>query len=769
MRGSLLIILFLSIQSLAAEPIDFNRDVRSILSENCYACHGPDPNERKADIRIDTREGATEFDTIVPSKPDDSELIARITSDRDRYLMPPPKSGKKKLSEQQIQTLNDWIKQGAPYAKHWAYVVPKKVTPPRTDLAPIDAFIQAKLLDEGLDFSPEADRTTLARRLSLDLTGLPPSWDEVQAFVNDSSENAYERYVDAQLAKPAFGEHWARMWLDLARYADSAGYADDPSRTIWAYRDYVIRSFNKNKPFDQFTIEQIAGDMLPNPTQEQLIATAFHRNTMTNNEGGTNDEEFRNAAVIDRVNTTMSVWMGTSMACAQCHTHKYDPITQTEYFQVFAILNNSADADRKDESPILEIGDDPKKKQLRHKLQRTKNRLTKLGKSKDFFISVAAELLKPSIERRLAKAQPTTTVPIMRELPTGVGRTTKLQIRGNYLQTGDTVTPGLPSAMHTLPKGVNMDRMGLARWLVADDNPLTARVLANRFWENLFGKGLVRSSEEFGSQGELPTHPKLLDWLAVELQHDLRWDMKAFLKELVMSRTYRQSSKVTDKLLAKDADNEWYARGARFRISAEMIRDQALAVSGLLSRKMYGPSVNPPQPDLNLKAAFGGTLDWQTSKGADVHRRGLYTEWRRTNPYPSMITFDAPSREACMIRRVRTNTPLQALVTLNDPCYIEAAQALARKLIQVDGDAAAKAAAGLRMCLQREATAEEAKRLAELYEEVRLDYLASPKDAETMATVPIGPLPKGADAVELAAWTVVGNVLLNLDEMFLKR
>ncbi len=754
-----------------AGKVNFNRDIRPILSNNCYACHGPDENVRKADLRLDTRDGATENAAVVPGKPDESELVKRVRTDEAGEKMPPPKTGKK-LTPHEVELLAQWVREGAPYAKHWSYETPVRPPLPKVKNANwthngIDHFILARLEREGLTPLPEADRYALVRRVSLDLTGLPPTLEEVDAFIQDESPDAYEKLVDRLLAKPEFGEHWARTWLDLARYADSAGYADDPARTIWAYRDYVIKSFNANKRFDAFTVEQIAGDLLPHPTEEQLVATAFHRNTMTNSEGGTDDEEFRNVAVVDRVNTTMAVWMGTSMACAQCHTHKYDPLTQTEYFRLFAFFNNTADADKKDESPVLDVGDTPQRKAIRTRLEREAKKLDRVAKYQPAMIQGGLKVQAASLRKKAKLFEPETTVPVMRELPADRRRTTKLQHRGNFLDTGDAVTEGVPAAFPPLPKGAPRNRLTLARWLVSPDNPLTPRVMANRFWEQVFGTGLVRTSEEFGAQGEPPSHPQLLDWLAVEFRDG--WDVKKFLKLLVTSAAYRQSSRVTPELIEKDPDNRLVSRGPRFRLSAEMVRDQALAVSGLLSHKMYGPSVKPPQPAFGLNAAFGRTLDWKTSAGEDRYRRGLYTEWRRTNPYPSMAAFDAPSREACTLRRVRTNTPLQALVTLNDPVYVEAAQALARRMAKAKGTTADKLTHGFRLCVARPPSAKELAVLVRLYEEARAKYAADVAQAEKMATDPLGPAPKGADLAGLAALTVAGNVLLNLDEMVLKR
>ena len=768
------LVLFLS-SFATAQPalptVDFNRDVRPILSNNCFACHGPDDKERKADLRLDTREGIAA--AVTPGKPDASELVKRVTSPDLGELMPPPKSGKV-LSRRERDILTQWVKSGAAFATHWSYVKPVRPPVPKIQdnrypiRNPIDAFVAARLVRDGLVASPEADRYTLIRRVTLDLTGLPPTPPEVDAFLKDTAPDAYEKLVDRLLARPAFGEHWARMWLDLARYADSAGYADDPPRTIWKYRDYVIASFNANTPFDRFTVEQLAGDLLPKPTDEQLIATAFHRNTLTNNEGGTNDEEFRNVAVVDRVNTTFTVWMGTSIGCSQCHNHKFDPLAQKEYYQLFAFFNNTADADRGDESPTLPFWEPEtlaKKNHLEGMIVGLEAKLK--GKAAGWL--TRAMLL--GMKKQLATFKPTTTVPVMRELTAGQRRKTRLQFRGNFLDLGDEVTEGTPTVFPPLPKGAPTNRLTFANWLVSPDNPLTARVVVNRFWEQIFGVGIVRTSEEFGAQGELPSHPELLDWLAVELSSGPHpWDVKAFLKHLVTSAAYRQSSRVTPEMFERDPENRLLARGPRVRLTAEMVRDQALAAAGLLSPKMNGPSVRPPQPNLGVSAAFGGSIDWQTSAGEDKFRRGVYTVWRRSNPYPSMSTFDAPNRDICIVRRARTNTPLQALVTMNDPVYVEAAQGLARRVMKEGGpDPAARVAFAIRVCLSRPATDAEVIRLVALYTDAKARYAKSPEKATQFATVPLGPLPKGMDVGEAAAWTVVGSVLLNLDEMFMKR
>ncbi len=803
---------------LANDAVDFNRDIRPILSRNCAACHGQDEKQRQAGLRLDVRSSAVAVhdgsQAIVPGNAKKSELVRRVSTNDADERMPPSSTGKR-LTATEIDQLSRWIGQGAVYSPHWAYVKPvRPAVPPVHDAAwphnDIDRFLLARLEQEKLRPSPTADRNVLIRRLALDLTGLPPTVAEVDAFVHDKDPAAYEKLVDRLMARETFGEHWARMWLDLARYADSAGYVSDVPRTIWAYRDYVIRAFNSDKPFDRFTIEQVAGNLLPNPTEEQLIATAFHRNTQTNNEGGSDREEYRNVAIVDRVNTTMSVWMGTTMACCQCHDHKYDPITQKEYFRLFAIFNNTEDADREDEHPVLSFYTERQKRNaqtLQEEIaalepqvpveERTPPPSPRPAKppgkkkaKKPPVIAAAASAVsatapsatatrvtrtKPpmsekgkrllSLKAELAAISPA-TVPIQRELPPGKRRKTYIEYRGNFLDRGPEVTEGLPAAFHPLPKDEPVNRLTLAKWLVARDNPLTARVLVNRLWEKIFGVGIVATSEDFGTQGELPSHPELLDYLATELVAS-GWDMKHMIRIMVTSAAYRQSSVVAPELRERDPDNRLLARGPRFRLDAEAIRDQSLAVSGLLSPKMFGPAVRPLQPSFGLTAAFGKTMDWQTSTGEDRYRRAIYTAWRRTNPYPSMVTFDSPSREVCSLRRTRTNTPLQALVTLNDPVYVEAAQALARRLVQEGGPTAAgKVRYAFRLCLARAPSGEETARLVALYEKSQDRFAARAGDARKLAGEPqSGP----ADAAQVAAWTAVSNVFLNLDEFLMRR
>lgn len=823
-----------------AEPakLDFNYDIRPILSTKCFHCHGPDESARKAKLRLDVRDDALrerDGDTpIVPNDPAKSELCQRIDSTDPEEVMPPPKEGQT-LTATERAILKRWIAEGAEYKEHWAWTAPvRPEIPAAAPIHPIDAFIDARLKATGLHRSPEADRPTLLRRLSFDLIGLPPTQAEVAAFVQDTSPDYYEKAVDRLLASPRFGEKWAHLWLDLARYADSTGYGSDFLRLgIWPYRDWVINAFNRNLPFDQFTIEQLAGDLLPKPTQDQIIATAFNRNTMTNVEGGTVREEYRTAAVKDRISTTAEVWMGLTLQCAQCHSHKFDPISQTEYYQVFAIFNQTEDNDQPTEVPTLPLpqpgelerlkalndqlatlqtaakantseleieqsaweaatlqGDDKAKAAIPTEvfsildLEPTERTDAQRAKVLAYFRSISPTVKKlqaqiTAKQAEIKKAQPT-AVPIMRELAADHRRESHLLTKGNYLIPAQKVAPALPAKFAAgSPADGLVDRLTVAKWLVAPENPLTARVTVNRFWAQLFGTGIVETEEDFGTQGALPTHPELLDWLAVTFrspvnadrsQLGLGWDMKALLKLIVTSGTYRQSSRTIPGQLERDARNRLLSHYPRRRLEAEQVRDQALALSGLLSSKIGGPSVYPPQPDGLWQVAFnGGQNGYPTSQGEDRYRRALYTIWRRTKPYPSMATFDAPSRESCTLRRIPTNTPLQAFVTLNDPCFVECSQALARRILRDGGsDNHARLAWALDLALAHSASEEQIAVLQKLLTSELENYHADSAAAAKLAASPTLPLPPGADVAELAAWTVVANVILNLDGVLTK-
>jgi len=832
----LIVSLSCGFDSEAAEPgssktrtVDFNREVRPILAKNCFACHGQDEAKRAKGLRLDQRESAVKplksgETAIVPGDADSSALFLRITEEDDTLRMPPRKSGNR-LKSFEVEILRSWIEQGANYAPHWSLVAPEARPFPalRNKAWPrngIDMWILARLEAAGLAPSPEADRATLLRRVSLDLRGLPPTTAEFEQLSRDADPNAYEKAVDRFLADPVFGERWARMWLDQARYADSAGYGSDPLRpNIWPYRDWVIRAFNHNVPFDQVTIDQIAGDLLPNPSLEAKIATAFHRNTMTNTEGGTDDEEFRVAAIKDRVDTTMQVWMGLTIGCAKCHSHKYDPITHAEYYQFYAFFNQTADADLPNESPVIPLPNaqilaqieriDTEIAPLRQTLgastaelstaqtkwesslgaagsaarkglpkeiqtildiaadKRTKTQTEALTR---YFRSIAPDL-KPVRDKiaALEKSKPKIqTVPVMVELQADHRRVTRVLKKGNFVDPGDEVQPGVPQSLHRFAEGAPKNRLGLARWLVDPANPLTARVAVNRYWAQIFAAGLVETEEDFGTQGEPPSHPELLDWLAVRYR-DSGWNTKALLRLIVTSATYRESSRVSPVLLEKDPRNRLLGRASRVRLEAEMVRDQALALSELLSQRIGGPSVFPAQPDGLWQAAFNGERTWSTSHGEDRYRRALYTFWRRTVPYPSMAVFDAPSREICAIRRIRTNTPLQSLVTLNDPVYVEAAQSLARRIIREGGiNVTSRVRYGLQLCLCRSPRPEQMEPLIDLYVAEYKRYSKSHAAALALATLPLGPLPPDVEAADLAAWTAVANVLLNLDGVLTK-
>lgn len=987
---------------LEPDQVDFERDIEPILEERCVQCHRE--KKHKAGLRLDSKSAAmagSYFGTepvIVPGDAEDSVLFQRISHADEDERMPPRGEG---LDQAQIELLRRWIDEGAVWPddeseaaieKHWAYAKPERVelpSPKASDWArnEVDLFVLDRLEREGLAPSPEADRATLLRRLSLDLIGLPPTPDQVSSFLADESPDAYERLVDELLASPHFGERQARAWLDLARYADTNGFEKDSRRTMWRYRDWVIDAFNADMGFDQFTIEQLAGDLLPNATLEQKIATGFHRNTMINAEGGVDPEEYRVAAVIDRVNTTASVWLGSTLACAQCHTHKYDPFSHRDYYRLFAYFNSTTDigpgeqpkidapnaeqaeAERlavaeiaaldarlatwtpelerelaafeasqagqatswtlarpthfestdgttlallndgsllaidggadKDtyaltfEAPAtslrrfridvltheslpssgpgrldhgnfvlnevtLEAIDESGEVRtielanaradfhqtgtpewparatidkhagtgwaiaggtglphqlvvdlaqeldveagtlLRMSLEQNYGSMHLIGRLRVSFSPEASDdtpLVRPDLEEligkkegrtdeeqqeleawflasapslaearerrsQLEKRQRPPTALVMRELDTP--RTTRVLERGAFLAPGEVVEPGTPAALHPLPADSRPDRLGLARWLVSPENPLTARVTINRLWQQMFARGLVATSEDFGSQGEMPSHPELLDWLALQLQED-GWSIKTTLRRLVLSSTYRQSSKTSDELLRRDPQNRLFARAPRFRVEAEMVRDIALVASGLFSDDVGGPSVFPPQPD-GIWASTYSADRWSTSSDRDRFRRGLYTFWKRTSPYPTFMAFDAPSRELACIRRSGSNTPLQALALLNDPAFIEAAVALAGRVLREAGDDEERLELAFLSCTGRAPHADEAKVLLELLSTERAHFHdhADAATALTKSQVDIGTAE--CDPLELAAWTVVANVLLNLDE-----
>ena len=778
----------------AGPRLHYLQDIRPILAANCFPCHGMDDKKRQAGLRLDQSDGAYARSSygeraVAPGKPAESALMRRITA-TGALKMPPEGSGKR-LSPADIDTLRRWIAQGAEYAPHWAFLKP--VQPPQPVLKNdfwsrngVDRFILAGLKSAGLSPAPEADRYTLIRRLSIDLIGLPPSPKEVDEFLSDSSHDAYDKLVDRLLASPHFGEKWARSWLDLARFADSSGYGSDPLRpNLWPYRDWVIGALNENMPYDQFITEQIAGDLLPKPTQDQMIATAFNRNTMTNTEGGTDREEFRTAAIKDRAATTAQAVMGLTLGCAQCHSHKFDPITNKEYYRFVAIFNQTADNDQPDEKPTMPL---LTTSQVERQAALTAE-IDRLQKQTPIPPDIKARL--EQAKKDLADIKPV-NIPIMQELPADKRRQSYMLVLGNFLNRGEPVEPGVPSFFAGSAGNAVKNRLTLAHWLVSPDNPLTARVAVNRIWAQLFGTGIVETEEDFGQQGALPSNQPLLDWLAYNFMHtgnlrslpsilqgvgntlsatgarvgDNHWDVKSLIRLLVMSTSYRQSSRVSAAVLEKDPRDRLISRYPRRRLSAEGVRDQALALSGLLSGKIGGPSVFPPQPGGLWQAAFNGDRTYPTSTGEDRYRRGIYTFWRRTVPPPNMAAFDAPSREICTFRRMPTNTPLQALVTLNDPIYVEAAQAMGRRLVREGGSTPeSRAHYALRLALGRPPAADQLKEIFDLYKRELARYRTDPDSAKKLAADPLGPLPAGADPAEMASWTVVCSVLLNMDSV----
>lgn len=763
-----------------SEQVTFNQDIRPIINKQCIACHGGVKKSGGFSLLFQD-EALAPLESgkagIIPGDAEGSPLIQRVEHPDPDERMPldhPP------LNDTDIKKLKRWINDGAEWETHWAYYKPDNtLAPPGVQSgwikSDIDAFVLARLKQERLKPSEEAQKEVLIRRVSLDLTGLPPTLEDVQAYVNDDSPDAYEHLVDRLLESPRFGERWASMWLDLARYGNSQGYQKDPYRNIWAYRDWVIDAFNADMPFDQFTIEQIAGDLLPDPSKEQLLATAFHRNTMSNDEGGTDDEEFRVAAVMDRVSTTFEIWQGTTMACVQCHTHPYDPFLHEDYYGLFAFFNNTKDEDKGHEKPVLRAYRLAQHTLIKKELEQFDaycntdlvQTTSSLEAAWDGLWDVMDRPLSPCVREldeeagkerkaRLKKLTPPRT-PIMQDFPPDSSRVTRIFERGNWLVHGDEVQPDVPASMPALPDDYPRNRLGLAQWLVHPDNPLTSRVIVNRFWEQIFGTGIVETLEDFGSQGESPSHPELLDWLAIQFQQEYQWSTKRLLKEIVMSATYRQNSSVTEEMQEKDPANRLLARGPRFRLSAEQIRDQALAVGGLLSTKMHGPSVMPPQPEGTWQV-IRGVLRWDTAQNEDRYRRAIYTFWRRSSPYPSMITFDAPSREFCVSRRIRTNTPLQALVSLNDIVYLEAAKGLALRMHQEAGNPFAEQLAhGFNLAMAYPPSESQLNNLTAFYTETLTHYQQHPDAVKELVADPDLQTP------EMAALINSANVLLNMD------
>ena len=966
-----------------AEQVDFNRDVLPILSDKCYQCHGPDAKTREADLRLDNEDGAFAdlggYAAFKPGSPDDSAAIERIFSDDPDEQMPPPKS-KLRLTAAEKQQLRRWVVQGAPWSKHWAFTAPSRPVPPPVTNSDwprneIDRFVHARLVDAGLEPSPAPRRETLIRRVTLDLTGLPPTPEEVAAFLADSSAGAYERVVDRLLKSPAYGERMAWEWLDAARYADTDGFQGDPTRTMWPWRDWLIRALNDNMPFDQFTIEMLAGDLLPDATPEQVIATGFNRNHMHNGEGGRIAEETRIENVFDRTETTSTVWLGLTMTCARCHDHKFDPIKQKEYYGLFAFFNNTsergnrgggkaapivnylppdrreklaevdlriAEHQRRMDAPLpdddqrqaaweaetirslgadrvegkltisnwhalgplpapngdgakafgqdlgpeqgvnlsrtyadgkiawreakqfvdgkvhelpdtvgatylyrkfvssaprnvdLSLGSDdgikvwlngaeilaknvaraaaPDQEKVKLELREGENELLikivntggiagfyfrKADESVGGLPSAIAQALQTEVADRSEQQQhelrryyrehhsahwktlnnelirlnneraqvnkATVTVMVMDELPADRARKTSILMRGIYNKPLAEVVQGTPEFLPPLPEGAPRDRLTLARWLVEPAHPLTARVTVNRYWQMFFGTGLVRTSEDFGRQGSLPSHPQLLDWLATRFV-DSGWDVKALHKLIVTSATYRQSVRVTKDQIERDPGNRLLARGSRYRMPSWMLRDQALALSGLLADRMGGPSVKPYQPAGIWAEATFGKIRYQPDKGEALYRRSLYIFWRRIVG-PTML-FDSGKRQTCEVKPTRTNTPLHALTTLNETTFVEAARAMAQRALHtIDGTPEQRLAWAFQLATARSPKPSELAVLVRRWGMLKEEFAASPEDAKKLLSVGASGRDEKLDVVEHAAYTVVCSMLLNLDEV----
>ena len=744
--------------------VDFQRQILPLLSDACFQCHGPDPKVRMAGLRLDLRDDLFQARTsgapVVPGDPDNSLIVQRI-SHEDANLRMPPAYSQKTLSDAQIGLIRRWIEQGAVWRQHWAFIPPerpglpqvKDASWPRQDL---DYFVLDRLEAEGLVPSPPAEKSRILRRVTFDLTGLPPTLDDLDAFLADPLPGAYEKAVDRLLASPRYGERMAAVWLDLARYADTDGYQDDEPRTMWRWRDWVVDALNQNLSFDRFTVQQLAGDLLPDASPEQKLATGFLRNNRVNGEGGSIADEFRVEYAVDRVNTVSTAWMGLTVGCARCHDHKYDPISQTEFYRLFAFFNNISEPGtyRRSAAPTIKVPP----RVVQRQLDRIHRELQVLDRDSPAYAALETR------HRRLWEQVPATM--IMRE---DEARETFVLGRGQYDQPGAKVTPGVPEVLPSLPPGGSADRLALARWLVDPSHPLTARVAANRLWQSHFGAGLVATPEDFGVQGEPPTHPLLLDWLATELIR-LEWDVKAFQRMIVTSATYLESAKFTPALREKDPANRLLARSPRLRLPAEMIRDQALAVSGLLVGSAGGPSVKPYQPAGIWDEIAGGSTGaykkgYEQGTGAHLYRRSLYSFWRRTIHPPGMEVFDAPSREVCTSRRERTNTPLQALTLMNDVTYVEAARALARRLIREGGPTDEdRMSFGFRLVTSRQPEPAEIEVLMRGLRRHRSVYENDPEAAAKLVRVGESVMDPELDTVELAAHTALANGLLNLDE-----
>jgi hypothetical protein len=814
----------------SSAPVSFNRDIRPILSDNCFYCHGPDASHRQADLRLDIRDDAVAAGAIVPGKPAESTLVSRINATDSGELMPPPESHKK-LDAKQKELLGRWIDEGAEYQKHWAYEQPVKVAVPAGTNG-VDHLVRKRLAEIGLKPSAEADRRTLIRRLSFDLLGLPPTPDEVAAFVADTRPDAYVFLVDRLLASPHYGEKMAIGWLDAVRFADTIGYHSDTPRNVWPYRDWVIRSFNDNQPFDQFTIHQVAGDLVPDASQETRIGSAFNRLLLTTEEGGAQPKDYEARMLTDRVRAIGAAWLGQTTGCAQCHDHKFDPFTTRDFYALGAFFADIkepiighpeegmivgtpeehkrlaeldaalAEAKKRYEAIVPQLdaaqqqwesdivaysvtlpellpdsqatdAEQNTAKQVAASLAKEpakrdgndKNRL------RDYFRVKATKLFQTERDG-LAKAEKerkdfyNPLAKCLVSVHADTPRTVRILPRGNWMdETGEVMKPALPSYLpRPAIEGREPTRLDLAQWLVSRDNPLTARVVMNRLWRQFFGTGLSKVLDDLGAQGEPPANPELLDWLACEFM-DSQWNMKHMIRTIVTSATYRQTSVATPQLATADPYNRELARQSAFRVDAECVRDAALSVSGLLVRTIGGPSVKPYQPDGYWENLNFPVRTYPNDTGDKQYRRGLYTWWQRSFLHPSMLAFDAPSREECCAERNRSNIPQQALVLLNDPSYVEAARSLAARILkECNGSPEERVAWAWRQVLQRLPRVEEMETVMPLLREHLAHYQASPAAADELLKTGLAAVPPGIDKAELAAWTHVARVLLNLHE-----
>ena len=772
----------------ADTPVDFAREILPVLSNKCFVCHGPD-SKKKDLLRLDSFEGATRdlggYRAINTGNPAKSEIIARINSTDDSM---PPEKAEKKLTPAERKLIERWVLQGGGYTKHWAFVPPTKPTTPSQG-HPIDAFVRSGFESKGVSFATEADKSILARRLALVLTGLPPGPDLLESYLKDKNKNAYERLVEEFLSDPRYGEHQARYWLDAVRYGDTHGLHLDNKRGIYPYRDWVVRALNKNLPLDQFIEWQLAGDLLPNPTMEQLVATGFVRMNPTTAEGGVIPAEFQAKNNFDRTETLGTVFLGLTMICSRCHTHKYDPIKQTEYYQLMAFFNSTAegplDGNKYEYAPVIKVPPNQgaweaweafkaKQNQLVNQAEKLKSELekkwAKAGRDERFQTLAKPDQHLEKLQKEAsdiakkianAKAKFTTTL-VAKEL--GKPRETKLLQRGEYnLPTGEALQPDVLKVMSPFPKGAPRNRLGLAKWLTSSEQPVVTRVLVNRIWQRVYGEGLVRTPEDFGLQGQQPTHPELLDWLAVELQ-DSNWDLKHMLRLMVTSKTFRQSSALRDGV--DDPENKLWARGPRFRLDAEVLRDIALWASDLLDPHMGGEGVKPYQPAGLWKALAhpaSNTKQYQQDKGRMVYRRSLYVYWKRTSPHPMMTLFDAPSRETSCVKRSRTNTPLQSLSLLNEIQRVEMARMLAERLLKQGSTDEERLNLLFTLLACREPNDTERDACEKLLKSMRNRYGSAEKDAIELLDTGEVPRDKSLNTTDHAAWTQMAATALASD------